>query len=550
MNEQNGKLDVDGVVDMFKSDGYTRSFTSEGTLFYGDCHKFLSGDNYRGGRHIPDKTVDLIYLDPPYSSDEKYNLTYDDNTAQRMVYNDTWKWNPKSDDEYEELVKMNTSISNVILGLKQILGKTSLFAYLVYMAFRLTDLHRVLKSTGSIFLHCDPKAGHYIKIVMDGVFGKDNFRNEIIWYYRGRGMRKNTYQHKHDIILYYGKTNKTVFNADDVLVSHDKNHVHRYNKIDEDGRKYALIKKGSSENYSRVYLKDGLIPDDVWIIPFIHGDEYIGYPTQKPEALLERIILGSSNPGDVVLDPFCGGGTTLIVADRWKRKWIGIDATYASIAITKRRFEKHNPYIRFGPVVGEPSTIEEVDLDFLDMDGLTKSEQQEKCYQFQWWVLDLVDARPKGKMVIGADGGFDGVKILELPNGETATILYEAKSGKLTVKEIRAFIGVMPKKDADMAVLISRYPIQTWKAEADAAGVYRPPETTYRYRKGNPIPKVQLFTIEELMNARKNGRASPIVLPELEDITFERKPQEIIFEGRGTEQKALGTQDLPLGRFE
>lgn len=544
MNKQNNT----GVDEIFDGDNaWTRTNPPNGDLYYGDCHKFLSGNNYRGERYIPDRSVDLIYLDPPYSSDKKYNLTYDDNTTQRMAYNDTWKWNPKSDDEYKELVRMNTDISKIIVGLKQMLGKTSLFAYLVYMAFRLTDLYRVLKSTGSIYFHCDPKAGHYIKIVMDGIFGRDNFRNEIIWHYRGRGMRKNTYQHKHDIIFYYGKTNETVFNVDDLLVPYDEDHVHRYNKIDENGRRYALIKKGSSEKYSKVYLKDGIIPDDVWKIPFIHGDEYIGYPGQKPENLLKPIILGSSNPGDVVLDPFCGGGTTLIVADRWKRKWIGIDITYVSIGITKRRFEKYNPYVRFGPVVGEPLTIEDVDLDFLDMDGLTKSEQLEKCYQFQWWVLDLVDARPEGEMVVGPDGGFDGVKILEMPNGETTTILYEAKSGKnLKTDYVDKLNSVLTRKNADMGVLISRCPItKSMKKLADGCGIYSPPGTGRKYdEKINRIPKIQLFTIEELMDARRNGRASPIVLPELTDITFKRKQQEVMFERRGTKQKTSGIQEL------
>lgn len=541
LNKQNST----GVDEIFDGDNaWTRTTPPNGDLYYGDCHVFLSGYNYEGKRYIPDESVDEAYLDPPFSSDDKYNVTYNGNTTQRMVYDDTWKWNLKSETEYKELIEMNMDISKVMVGLKEMLGKSDILAYLVYMAFRLVDVHRVLKSTGSVYFHCDPKAGHYIKIIMDGVFGRDNFRNEIIWHYRGRGNRKESFQHKHDIILYYGKSNETEFNADDVLVPYDKKHEGRYNKIDEDGRVYASIKKRGFDHH-RVYKKDGgIIPDDVWNIPFVHGDECIGYPTQKPEALLTRIIKASSNKGDVVLDPFCGGGTGPIVAEKLKRKWIGIDATHESIRAIKRRFEKYNPWIRFGLIEGEPLTIEEVDSVFLDMDGLTKSEQYKQRLEFQWWVLSLVDARPEGKMKLGPDGGFDGKRILQLPGNKVVEILYEVKSGKLTVNDIRGFIGTIQSKGADMGVLISRCPIKAWKTLASEAGIYHPPGTLTDEK--NPIPKIQLFTIEELMG---QGRC-PVILPELKDITFERKRQDVILEGRGTEQKTSGSRDLPLSRFE
>ena len=158
---------------------------------------------------------------------------------------------------------------------------------------------------------------------MDEIFGVDNFQNEIVWHYRGRGMQSRRFQRKHDTIFYYSK-NTPCFNIQEILTPLDPKHISRYNKVDEDGKPYALIKNRAG-NYSKIYRKNGIVPDDVWDIPFIHGKEATGYPTQKPLALLERIILASSNEGDLVLDPFCGCGTAIVAAQGLGRQWLGID---------------------------------------------------------------------------------------------------------------------------------------------------------------------------------------------------------------------------------
>jgi DNA modification methylase len=293
-------------------------------IYCGDCLREL--------KRLPDNSVDLIYLDPPFFSQKNYEDFWIKDKVTKTGF---------SDADWE---RMRQTIDPVILQEYEHLeerwkgGRKGIYVYIAYMKERLVQCERVLKKTGSIYLHCDRHAGHYLKVMMDQIFGYDNFQNEIIWHYRGRGMQKHRFQRKHDTILLYSKDhNKMIFKDSEVKVPLDPNHISRYNKIDDDGKKYALIKKRDGE-YSQIYLKeDGIVMDDVWDLPFIHGDEAIGYPTQKPEALLERIIKASSNEGDIVLDPFCGCGTSLAVAKRLNRRFIGIDISRTGCDVTRTR---------------------------------------------------------------------------------------------------------------------------------------------------------------------------------------------------------------------
>ena len=530
-------LDIDNIFD---SDKQNVGVKPNGTLYFGDCHKIIKGKNYISVKHIPEGSIHLIYLDPPYSSDEKYNKLYKGCKTQSVVFDDTWRWNNKSNDEYNELISLNSDISNTIRGLKLILDKSELFAYLVYMAFRLVDLYKLLRPDGVIYLHCDPKAGHYLKIIMDAIFGRKNFRNEIIWHYRGRGMRKSSFQHKHDTIFCYGKMIDVEFNAGDVIVPYDEKHVSRYNKIDKNGR-YALIKKGSK--YSKVYKKNGIIPDDVWDIPFIHGDKHFGYPTQKPESLLERIILASSKRGDVVLDPFCGGGTTLIVSEKLGRKWIGIDIAYDSIDVVKRRFKKYNQRFVFDHVEGVPVTEEDMDRYFQDIDSLEGRELYEMLMQSQRLGLGLVGAEPEIKMKLGRDGGMDGFRIYGLPGDKELKILYEVKYGKndMNVKTIRSVNGARIENDAEMAVLITRYyPTTEMKTAAAKTGTYEPTGTL----NGGSYPRLQVLSMYDLIGRK----VCPIELPGLEDITYKKKKRERIIEDQGR-YEISETGISPLNRY-
>ena len=238
----------------------------------------------------------------------------------------------------------------------------------------------MLKSTGSIFLHCDPTASHYLKIVMDCIFGKKNFLNEIVWCYGGRGMSKRWFNKKHDTILFYGKTKEHFFSTERASRPVEEKYVGRYNKVDEDGKKYAKI-KNKDGSYSNIYLKD-VVREDWWNIPYVRGDEYVGYPTQKPLALLERIVEASSNEGDLVLDPFCGCTTTIIAAEKLNRKWVGIDASPYAKHFVKHRVEKdlnkEIPIIFLKKIAGR-SDLQGEELSDYEHKKKLYEDQQEKC---------------------------------------------------------------------------------------------------------------------------------------------------------------------------
>ncbi len=319
------------------------------TLYLGDNLEILR-------RYIPDSSIDLIYLDPPFGSNRDYNLLYKESEGRRRAlvkaFSDTWTWDVTAEDTLHNiLLEVSPELGKFIEGMVEGIGTNPVTAYLVMMTPRLLEIHRVLKNTGSLYLHCDPTASHYLKIILDRVFGARNFRNEIAWSYKGGGRSRKYFARKHDTIFFYTKSDTWVFNYEDILVDR----TNRTYFTDEHGRRYWL-KYGK-----RYYLKhDGKVPEDWWAdIDPLHGPykERLGYPTQKPLALLERIIRASSKEGDIVLDPFCGCGTTLVAARKLDRQWIGIDIAGEAIEVTSRRLKDEFPGIQFKTITSSAGTL-------------------------------------------------------------------------------------------------------------------------------------------------------------------------------------------------
>jgi site-specific DNA-methyltransferase (adenine-specific) len=315
-------------------------------LYYGDNLDVLR-------RHIGDDSVDLIYLDPPFNSNANYNVLFTEHgtesPAQIRAFGDTWRWDEAAAYDYEKTVKAGGKIADALRGFRTLLGTSDMLAYLSMMAPRLVELHRVLKPTGSIYLHCDPTASHYLKILMDAVFGTENFRNEIAWCYRGGGVPKNAFARKHDVLLFYAKGPKSYFQTQYVPYS---------------AASQALVRSrgGVSIDDKPRDLKRGAHMPDWWTD--INSRQTwspwsLGYPTQKPPALLERIVDASSRPGDTVLDPFCGCGTTIVAAQKLGRRWVGIDIAHLAIGLIKRNLNSPGGAPRGSyQVVGEPTDLE------------------------------------------------------------------------------------------------------------------------------------------------------------------------------------------------
>jgi len=471
-------------------------------LYYGDNLQILRD-------YIKDETIDLIYLDPPFKSDQDYNVLFAEqngsrSAAQIKAFKDTWQWDQAAAAAYRDIVERGEKPSQVMQAFHTFLGESDMLAYLAMMAPRLIELHRVLKDTGGIYLHCDPTASHYLKMLMDAVFGPKNFRNEVVWRYSWGVHTDKRWNRKHDILLFYTKSNNFPFNAYEVM---DK-------REDEVLRRLATgIKSATMAADKRKHPDKKLkLPNDVWNIPTINAmaKERMGYPTQKPEALLGRIIKASSNEGDIVLDPFCGCGTTIAVAQKLKRCWIGIDITHLAVALMKHRLED-----MFGEkirktyeVVGEPT----------DLSG-TKQLAKDDPYQFQWWALGLVGARPIEQKK-GADKGIDGRLYFhdepDTSKTKTKQIILSVKAGHVTVSYVRDLRGVIERENAQIGVLISmEKSTKPMRTEAAGAGFYKSP-----WQK-EPYPRLQILTIEELLNGKR------IACPPLGqvNVTFKKAPK-------------------------
>lgn len=340
------------------------------TLYCGDNLPILR-------TRLADESVDLIYLDPPFYSQRNYQAFFKkppsalNGHARAPAFGDTWRWGPDIEQSYAEmLAQAPAAVSRALRTLRDLLGPGPLLAYLVMMAVRLVELHRVLKSTGSVYLHCDPAASHYLKLLLDAVFGSAHFRNEIVWFYKTGGASPRHFARKHDLIFFYSKSDRYIFHA----LKEKSYMMHRY------GFKKSEFLRDERGAYTWVYMKD------VWELPALGAadGQRLGYPTQKPEALLERIIRASSDEGSIVLDPFCGSGTTLAVAQRLGRGWIGIESHYLGIAYQRYRLSQAFPDLRY-TFTGGPTTVEEA-----------RRLASTDATQFRWWALSLVCARPVG----------------------------------------------------------------------------------------------------------------------------------------------------------
>jgi len=467
------------------------------TLYFGDNLDILR-------RKIPGESFDLIYLDPPFNSDRNYNVIFKeglvDSEAQIRVFEDSWHWTPETKGTFDYLVsKTNESISNLMLALEKMVGNNDLLAYLTMMTVRLLELHRVLKKTGSLYLHCDPTASHYLKIVLDVIFGKKNFRNEIIWHKNSGGIGRTAFSKRHDTILFYSKSKEYYYNGKAIgeLREQEKGTFGGYFGVDENGREYREVRKAGK--VYKYYMDEPRNPEDVWEvsqIPERDKTERLGYPTQKPEALLERIIKASSNEGGWVLDPFCGCGTTVSVAERLDRKWVGIDITMLAINLIKKRLKEQ---------------FEDKDIR-INVDGLPKDLASAKTlaekdrFEFEYWALSLIDAMPaKSKSedkMRGADKGVDGIltPIIGFKDGNNVygKILVQVKSGGVKRNDIATLKGDIEREKAIGGVFITlEEPTKPMKEEAVLAGTY-----IVQFFKGE-FPKIQILTIEELLRGRK-----------------------------------------------
>ncbi len=487
------------------------------TLYYGDNLDVLR-------RHVKDETADLIYLDPPFKSNQNYNILFSEQNgtrskAQIKAFEDTWRWDQGSAAAYEEIVEAGGQVSRTMQGFRTLLGENDVLAYLSMMAPRLVELHRVLKPTGSIYLHCDPTASHYLKLLMDAVFGPVRLRNEIIWSYKRYTAVSKRFQRLHDVILFYGKGDKPLWNETREEYGSKSGIADSHYKQDEKGRWYRWQKRRGKEPY-KIYLSKGRRIGDVWELPHINASakERLGYQTQKPEALLERIIKASSNEGDIVLDPFCGCGTAVAVAQHLNRSWIGIDITQASIVVIKKRLkEAFSDQAKF-KVIGEPVSLP-------DAEALARQDP----YQFQWWALGLVDARPVEQKK-GADRGIDGCLYFHYKNekgGKTKQIIFSVKAGHTGVAHIRDLRGVVEREQAEIGVLITmQESTQAMRREAASAGFYRSPWGNH--------PRLQILTVAELME----GKSIDYPPSKQVNVTFKKAPRAKI--KNPTTQEGLG----------
>jgi DNA modification methylase len=435
-------------------------------LYYGDNLPILE-------RHLPDESVDLVYLDPPFNSNATYNVLFGkaDGTkaaAQIKAFDDTWHWDHVAAETFQDVVTAGGDAAQAMMAFRTLLGTSTMLAYLSMMAPRLIELRRVLKPTGSIYLHCDAKASAHLRLLMDAIFGPKNFVNEIVWYYKTGGMSKRWFGRKHDVILFYAKGPNYKFTQ-----HKEKSYIaHRY------GFSNITVEEDEGGYFTMVGMRD------VWGIPALRGNqpEALGYPTQKPVAILERIIEASTEPGDVVLDPFCGCGTAVAASEKLGRRWIGIDIAYLAVSLIKSRLTAMGSSAY--KVLGEPTTTE-------DAAQLAADDP----YQFQWWALGLIGARPQeGKK--GADKGIDGrLYFFDEGNETPKQVVVSVKAGKVQASHVRDLVGVLQREQAQIGVLISlNEPTQPMREEAASASFYTSPWGRH--------PTIQLLTIGELLDGK------------------------------------------------
>lgn len=513
---------------------------SAGYLYYGDNLEVMR-------RHVPADCVDMVYLDPPFNSKTDYNILFKDgkDTAQVKAFDDKWSFNGSAHETYAEL--MDSPISDTMQGLRMVLCETSTMAYLCIMAVRMLEMHRILKDTGSIFLHCDPTASHYLKVVMDAIFGATNFRNEIVWRRsRNKGTSKKLAA-VHDVILFYAKGASAKFNT--VRTEHDPNYVKKYYKqrdksghyqpvaltgpgktkgesgkrwrgVDpsKSGRHWAaprefpphvakpqeydamsvhekldaldglgLIwwpkKDGGMPRFKR-YLYGGTAVTDVMvdINPLsANSQEYLGFQTQKPQALISRLVEMATDPGDMVMDPFCGCGTTVVAAVDLNRRFIGIDASVEATGLIERRIKEL--YDIDVAVEGLPYTIEQAE-------ELGATDGQE----FQRWIISKMRGFHPNQRLSG-DKGVDGAAKVFFKN-DYLKVVCSVKGGRnLNLASLRELVGTVQNQNAAFGVLVTvRPPPKSWYAEAAAAGTVDDGIVGY--------PRIQIYTVRDMFDGK------------------------------------------------
>lgn len=424
-------------------------------LYFGDCLDVMRED-------VPDRSVDLIYLDPPFNSKRLYNAYM--GGAQWVAFDDTWRWHEAVDDFHE--VAGIVEMAGTMEGLRQILGEGPNLAYLSYMANRMMECRRVLADSGSIYLHCDPTMSHYLKVVMDAIFEKKNFRNEVIWSYRTGGVSKRYWPRKHDVIFYYAKDDReTNFSPLQERIYYDSPFF--TTKTDERGRYYA-----------DVYVRD--VWDD--LKPVINvSKERLGYPTQKPLDLLKRIVNASSSEGDVVMDPFCGCGTTLHAAQALERQWIGIDICVNACKVIETRLRSHFDTIWSDvEFIGMPKTAD---------DARTLAEID--AFRFERWAASLVDGMEANKKQRG-DRGIDGRGRIPVRKGQFIDVVSQVKGGHTNPGAVQAFNGARQEAGADLGIFICFADRVTTRMRDAAANAGRFMD----------VPVIQIYTIEDYFEGR------------------------------------------------
>ncbi|MDB5737989.1 MAG: site-specific DNA-methyltransferase [Sphingomonas bacterium] len=521
-------------------------------LHYGDNLDVLRA-------YVADASVDLVYLDPPFNSNANYNILFkspagDGGNAQIEAFEDSWHWNDKAEDAFDQVARSgNVKAFELLRAMRGFLGENDMMAYLAMMAIRLIELHRVLKSTGSLYLHCDPTASHYLKLLLDGVFGADNFRSEVIWKRTSAHNSARRWGPIHDTLLFYSKSTAFLWNR--VHTPYDESYTQRfYRFLDEKGRRYRLsdltgsgtrngesgrawggfdptahgrhwgipsiVKEEfgpqalTSHGWLDLFAREGLIQmagqkgnggwphvrryldrmpgqslqdiiDDIPPLSQRHV-ERLGYPTQKPVALLERILAASSNEGDVVLDPFCGCGTAVHAAQKLGRRWIGIDVTHLAISLIEKRLKDAFPGLAF--------TVEGTPRDLASALDLALRDK----YQFQWWAVSMVDAMPFGGGKKGADGGIDGIIYFKPDGKRTEKAIVSVKGGgHVGVGMIRDLHSAMERERAPIGVFVTAA-LPTGPMEREAAAVGR-----FEDGFGRTFARLQIVTVAELFRGRK-----------------------------------------------
>ncbi|KAF0115560.1 MAG: modification methylase EcaI [Rhodobacteraceae bacterium] len=540
-------------------------------LFYGDNLTVLRDS-------VASESVDLIYLDPPFNSNAGYNVLFkapdgSGSAAQIEAFDDTWHWNDSAESAFSDVLRSgNGAAAEMLRAMRGFLGENDMMAYLAMMAARLIELHRVLKPTGSLYLHCDPTASHYLKILLDAVFGKENFRNEVIW--------KRTHSHGsakkwgdvHDTIHFYSKSNNYLWNK--VTHKHSDKYIgSKYTQTDKRGRYRWVVLTGSGPRNGesgtpwrgydptasnrhwtipssaisilmdegieipegtinrldtlyengfvripdrlggkgapefKLYLRDGQPIQDIIVdIPPLNSQaqERLGYPTQKPVALLERILNASSNPGDVVLDPFCGCGTTVHAAEKLGRQWIGIDVTHLAIGLIEKRLRDAFPTVQF-TTHGVPQ----------DIHAARDLAARGKYHEFEKWALSLIAAQPGNFGKKGADRGLDG-RLYFGAKGTTLGIVSVKAGENVGVSMIRDLKGVIERDRAGVGVFLTlTEPTKPMVSEAASAGLYEEPGFA-------PVPRLQIVTVEQAMQLRERA----VQLPARRDDAFKRAARE------------------------